>query len=68
MASMKLVNKMIKSAFPNLDIEAVKGPGYVYFNGNDGLDKIPSTYVHVPAYTTEQLAEILIFDIKQHFE
>lgn len=33
MANMRVVNQYIKANFPDMDIEAVRGDGYVYFDG-----------------------------------
>jgi len=46
MANFSAVNKALKAAYPMLDIEAVRGNGYVYFDGEDGFNKIDSICVH----------------------
>lgn len=58
MANMKEVNKAIKRQFPDLDIEAVRGDGYVYFDGDDGLDVVPSIYAHPPVTPTGDMARM----------
>lgn len=63
MANMREVNKAIRKAFPGLDIEAVRGRGYVYFAGADGFDKIPSVYVDPVQTRTENLIRIVLADI-----
>ena len=57
MANMSAVNKAIKRQFPNLDIEAVRADGYVYFVGEDGADKIASIYSHPPVTPTSLMAK-----------
>lgn len=39
------INRSLKATFPTKDIEAVAGNGYIYFDGDDGFDKIPSLYI-----------------------
>jgi hypothetical protein len=64
MANMAAVNKAIKSRFPHLDIEVVRGDGYVYFDGADGFDKIESIMTH-PVYTpTDDVMRMTIEQIK----
>lgn len=68
MANLHVVNTKIKAAFPGKDIEAVRGKGYVYFDGNDGFDKIPSLYVHAVTMDTETLTRLCIEQIKSEME
>lgn len=35
MANFRKVNAAIKKVFPNLNIEVVRGEGYIYFDGED---------------------------------
>ena len=60
MANMIAVNKALKSAYPSLDVEVVRGDGYVYFDGNDGFDKIDSIFVHPTSISTADLTRIVI--------
>ena len=60
MANFAAVNKALKAAYPLLDIEAVRGQGYVYFGGNDGFDKIDSIFVHPTCTSTEDLTRLVI--------
>jgi len=60
MANMKTVNLYIKNEFPNLKVEAVRGEGYVYFDGKDGFGKIDSIYVHPVSTSTTDLVEIVM--------
>jgi len=60
MANFSAVNKALKAAYPALDIEAVRGQGYVYFGGNDGFDKIDSIFVHPTCISTEDLTRLVI--------
>ena len=57
MANMAAVNNAIKKQFPNLDIEAVRAGGYVYFVGDDGLDKVFSIYSHPPVTPTSLMVQ-----------
>jgi len=63
-ANMAAVNKAIKAQFPYLDIEAVRGSGYVYFVGDDGLDKVYSIYSHPPATPTSLMIQMAIEEIQ----
>jgi hypothetical protein len=65
MANMAAVNKAIKSRFPHLDIEVVRGDGYVYFDGADGFDKIESIMTHPVCVTTANLARMVIEEIER---
>ena len=59
MANFLAVNKALKKAFPNLDIKAVRGAGYVYFAGNDGFDK-NSIYVNPSSISTAEMIQIVL--------
>ena len=60
MANFLAVNKSLKKAFPDLDIKAVRGNGYVYFDGNDGFDKVNSIYVNPTSITTAEMIQIVL--------
>jgi len=60
MANFAAVNKALKAAYPALDVEAVRGEGYVYFDGDDGFDKINSIFVHPVNISTEDLTRFVI--------
>lgn len=60
MANFAAVNKALKAAYPALDIEVVRGQGYVYFGGNDGFDKIDSIFVHPTCTSTADLTRLVI--------
>lgn len=66
MANMREVNRYIKANFPELDIEAVRGDGYVYFDGKDGFDKVPSIMVHPVSCSTETLADLCMQEIQDY--
>ncbi|MGX8249047.1 hypothetical protein [Escherichia coli] len=68
MANFAAVNKAIKKAFPTLDIEAVRCNGYVYFDGDDGFDRIQSIYSHPTSTTTETMIRLCIRQINEEFE
>jgi hypothetical protein len=63
MANFAAVNRALKKAFPNLDIKAVRGNGYVYFAGNDGFDKVNSIYVNPTSITTAEMIQIVFEDV-----
>ena len=60
MANFAAVNKALKEAYPALDIEVVRGRGYVYFGGSDGFDKIDSIFVHPTCTSTADLTRLVI--------
>jgi hypothetical protein len=64
MANFRLLNKAIKEGYPTLDIEAVRGEGYVYFAGNDGFDKIDSIMAHPVSTSTEDMIWMAIDEIE----
>lgn len=67
MANMKQVNQYIKTNFPKYDIEAVRGDGYVYFDGKDGFDKIESIYGANPVTTkTSDMVDIVLEQIQDY--
>ena len=65
MANFSKVNKAIKLKHPHLDIIAVRGNGYVYFDGDDGFDKITSIYTNPVSITTETLINLCLQEIDQ---
>ena len=66
MANFKTLNKQLKAKYPDLDIEVVRGDGYVYFDGEDGLGKIDSIYIHPPTISTEDLLMICISSVESY--
>jgi len=60
MANFAAVNRAVKAAFPQLDIEVVRGEGYVFFDGDDGFDKIDSIFVHPTSTPTSDLIRFAI--------
>lgn len=54
MANFRKVNAEIK-AITGMDIEAVRGEGYVYFDGKDGFDKIESIYANPVTTPTDEM-------------
>lgn len=67
MANMKTVNRAIKANFPNLDIEAVRGDGYVWFDGVHGADCINSIYVHPVTADTAKLISMCLYEINKMY-
>jgi hypothetical protein len=66
MANMRIVNQYIKTNFPDLKVEAVIGrEGYVYFDGEDGLD-IGSIYVNPVSISTDDLMEIIMETLDEY--
>ena len=68
MANMKTLNKSIKFRFPDLDIEAVRGDGYVYFIGKDGLDVVDSIYSNPPTTDTRSMIVMCLENIERSFK
>lgn len=64
MAIFSVVNKAIKSKFPELKITCVRGAGYVYFTNDDGMSEPKSIMVHPVNTSTEQLTEWAIQEIE----
>ena len=67
MANMNTLNKWIKFRFPDLDIEAVRGDGYVYFIGEDGLDVVESIYSNPPTTDTRIMMVMCFENIERAF-
>jgi|TARA_R110000823_G_scaffold2420_4_gene9853 hypothetical protein len=59
MANFKDVNKAIR-VLTGLDIEAVRGDGYVWFEGVHGFDKINSVYAHPVTTPTGEMARLCL--------
>ncbi|WOF81750.1 hypothetical protein P5704_028255 (plasmid) [Pseudomonas sp. FeN3W] len=68
MANFAAVNKAIKNAYPTLDIQAVRGKGYVYFDGDDGFDKFKSIYSHPTSTTTDTMIRLCLNEISRVIE
>ena len=68
MANMMVVNKAIKKQFPDLDIEVVRGDGYVYFGGNHGLDVVESIYAHPTVTPTGDMIRMCIENIAAEYK
>lgn len=63
MANFKVVNKEVNKSFPSYDIIVVRGNGYVYFDGNDGFDKIESLFIHPVNTSTEDMVSLAVSHI-----
>lgn len=59
MANFKKVNAEIK-AITGMDIEAVRGDGYVYFDGKDGFDIVASVYAHPVTTPTDEMTRFCL--------
>lgn len=68
LANFAAVNKAIKKAFPSLDIQAVRCKGYVYFDGDDGFDKIESIYAHPTSTATDTMIRLCVNEINRAIE
>jgi hypothetical protein len=64
MANFKEVNKAVKKQFSKLDIEVVRGVGYLYFGGNDGFNKLESIMAHPTSTSTEDVTRMCFEEIK----
>lgn len=64
MANFKKVNQAVKAEFPNLDVKVVRGSGYVYFEGNDGFDKVDAIYANPVCISDDDLIRFCIENIK----
>lgn len=63
MANFAEVNKAIKTAYPNADIQAVRFKDYVFFEGVDGWDNIRSVYSHPTSTPTESMSRLCMVAI-----
>lgn len=63
MANFKLVNAAVKKKYPALDVEVVRGKGYVYFFGEDAFDKIDTLYTHPTSTSTEDMIRMVFENI-----
>ena len=68
MASFSKINKEIEKMFPTLDVVAVRGEGYVYFDGDGGFDKVESIYCHPTSTNTETLLRLVVQNIKSAYD
>lgn len=65
MARFNEVNREIKKAFPNLDIEVVRGEGYVYFTGESAYEyDVESIMTHPVSTSTEDLIRLCKDELK----
>lgn len=63
MANFKKVNQQVKSKFPGMDVEVVRGDGYVYFAG-EYYDKIDSIMTHPVSTSTDDLIRMAVEEIE----
>jgi hypothetical protein len=68
MARIESLNRAIAKEFPDLDIKAVAGRGYVYFDGGDGFDKVESLMIHLPSLDTEKAKKLVIGHIRENVQ
>lgn len=59
MANFRDVNRAIRARFPKLDIEVVRGAGYVYFAGDNAEGAI-SIYAHPVSTSTADMIRMAI--------
>ena len=62
MANFRDVNRAIRARFPGLNIEAVRGAGYVYFAG-DNAEGVASIYAHPVSTPTADIIRMAIDNI-----
>lgn len=65
MANFAAVNKALKAAYPTLDIKAVRGEGYVYFDGDQVFDNVESIYSHPTSTPTDDMIRMCIENIEE---
>lgn len=66
MANFYHVNKEIKKMYPNIDIEVVRGKGYVYFSGDFAYEHhMESIMTHPVSTDTHTLINMCISDINE---
>lgn len=63
MANFKIVNQEIKREFPTVDVEVIRGEGYIYYIGSD-VESIDSLYTHPVSTSTDDVVCMCIEDIK----
>ena len=64
MANMKSVNNGIKKSFlGDIGIEAVRGNGYIYFDGVNGFDKVESIMSNPVSTSTEDAIRLCVNNI-----
>lgn len=66
MANFRKINDAVRTEFPALDIEAVRGDGYIYFDGDDGFDKVPSIWANPPSLNTVTATRMVFEAISAH--
>jgi len=64
MANFKKVNAEIK-AYTGMDIQARRGDGYVFFDGDDGFDKVPSVYANPVTTPTDEMTQFCLEAINE---
>jgi gamma-glutamylcyclotransferase (GGCT)/AIG2-like uncharacterized protein YtfP len=67
MANMLAVNSAIRKAYPMLDIEAVRGDGYVYFCGDDAFERLDSIYASPVSTKTDVMVRLCLEEIKWYY-
>jgi hypothetical protein len=67
MANFAAVNKSLKAVYPMLDIEAVRGQGYVYFDGQDAFGKIESICVNPASTSTSDMTRFAVEEVELYF-
>ena len=65
MANFSKINILIKKQYPQLDIEVVRGVGYIYFSGNDGYN-IDSIMTHPVTTSTEDVLRMCLSEIDEY--
>jgi len=69
MANFHRVNQKVKKAFPNLNIEVVRGEGYVYFSGDFAYEHhLESIMTHPVSTPTPTLIKMCMEEIYEVLE
>ena len=64
---MAKINKALKAAYPDKDIEAVAGSGYIFFDGDDAFDKIPSIYCCPKSVSAAVRMTLVMDQVSEYF-
>lgn len=64
MANFKAVNAGIRKAYPNLDIELVRGVGYAYLYSDTLTDQLPSIMAHPTSTSTADMLRLALEEIE----
>ena len=66
MANFKEVNKRVRSQFPEINIEVLRGCGYFYYSGEHG-ESLDSVMAHPITTSTDDVARMAIDDVRSKY-